>query len=55
MSAPSLAPRLTDILEAIEHIRSEMADVTIDAFEAIGASVGWWSAGSKLSRRPVVV
>ncbi len=34
MAAPSLAPRLTDILEAIEHIRSEMAGVTIDAFEA---------------------
>jgi uncharacterized protein with HEPN domain len=34
MGAPSLAPRLTDILEAIARIRSEMAGVTIDAFEA---------------------
>jgi uncharacterized protein with HEPN domain len=34
MGAPSLAPRLTDILEAIGRIRSEMAGVTIDAFEA---------------------
>ena len=34
MAASSLAPRLTDILEAIEHIHSEMAGVTIDAFEA---------------------
>ncbi len=34
MGTASLAPRLTDILEAIEHIRSEMAGVTIDAFEA---------------------
>jgi uncharacterized protein with HEPN domain len=34
MAVSSLAPRLTDILEAIEHIRSEMAGVTIDAFEA---------------------
>jgi uncharacterized protein with HEPN domain len=34
MAASSLAPRLNDILEAIEHIRSEMAGVTIDAFEA---------------------
>ncbi len=34
MAASSLAPRLTDILEAIGHIRSEMAGVTIDAFEA---------------------
>jgi uncharacterized protein with HEPN domain len=33
MAAPSLAPRLTDILDAIGHIRSEMAGVTIDAFE----------------------
>jgi uncharacterized protein with HEPN domain len=34
MAAASLAPRLTDILEAIERIRTEMAGVTIDAFEA---------------------
>jgi uncharacterized protein with HEPN domain len=34
MATSSLAPRLTDILEAIEHIRSETAGVTIDAFEA---------------------
>lgn len=34
MAASSLAPRLSDILEAIEHIRSEMAGVSIDAFEA---------------------
>ena len=34
MAASSFAPRLTDIVEAIEHIRSEMAGVTIEAFEA---------------------
>jgi uncharacterized protein with HEPN domain len=34
MAEPSLAPRLTDIIEAIEHIRSEMTGVSIDAFEA---------------------
>jgi uncharacterized protein with HEPN domain len=34
MAEPSLAPRLTDIIEAIEHIHSEMMGVTIDAFEA---------------------
>ncbi|HJU17640.1 MAG TPA: HepT-like ribonuclease domain-containing protein [Stellaceae bacterium] len=34
MAAPSLAPRLTDIIEAIENIRSETAGVTLDAFEA---------------------
>jgi uncharacterized protein with HEPN domain len=34
MAAASFAPRLTDIIEAIEHIRSEMAGVTIEAFEA---------------------
>lgn len=33
MAASSLAPRLTDILEAIERIRIEMAGVTIEAFE----------------------
>jgi uncharacterized protein with HEPN domain len=34
MAAPSLAPRLTDILEAIERIRAEMAGVPIEVFEA---------------------
>ena len=34
MAGPSLAPRLTDIVEAIEHIRGETAGVTLDAFEA---------------------
>jgi uncharacterized protein with HEPN domain len=34
MPEPSLAARLTDIVEAIEHIRSEMIGVSIDAFEA---------------------
>jgi uncharacterized protein with HEPN domain len=29
-----LDPRLTDIIEAIEHIRGEMTGVTLDAFEA---------------------
>jgi uncharacterized protein with HEPN domain len=33
MSARSFALRLTDITEAIEHIRSEMVGVTLDAFE----------------------
>jgi uncharacterized protein with HEPN domain len=33
VAGPSLAPRLTDIVEAIEHIRSETAGVTLDAFE----------------------
>jgi uncharacterized protein with HEPN domain len=34
MAASSPAPRLTDILDAIERIHAEMAGVTIDAFEA---------------------
>jgi hypothetical protein len=34
MAASSLAPRLTDILEAIGRIRSEMAGVSIEVFEA---------------------
>ena len=34
MDARSPAARLTDIIEAIEHLRNEMAGVTIDAFEA---------------------
>ena len=33
MAPPSPVPRLTDIIEAIELIRSEMADVTLEAFE----------------------
>lgn len=34
MAVSSLAPRLTDILDAIERIRAEMSSVSIDAFEA---------------------
>ena len=34
MAAPALAPRLTDIVEAIENIHREMAGVSLDAFEA---------------------
>jgi len=33
MALPSPVPRLTDIVEAIEFIRSEMAGVTLQAFE----------------------
>jgi len=33
MAARSLIPRLTDIVEASELIRGEMAGVTLDAFE----------------------
>jgi hypothetical protein len=33
VAARFLVPRLTDIIEAIEHIRTEMTDVTLDAFE----------------------
>ena len=33
MAKPSPVPRLTDIIEAIELIRSEMAGVTLNAFE----------------------
>jgi uncharacterized protein with HEPN domain len=34
VNTPSLTPRLTDIVEAIAHIDSEMAGVDLDAFEA---------------------
>jgi hypothetical protein len=34
---------LTDIVEAIEIVRDEVADVTLAAFDAIGASAGWLS------------
>jgi uncharacterized protein with HEPN domain len=34
MAVSSPAPRLTDILDAIGRIRTEMAGVSIDAFEA---------------------
>jgi hypothetical protein len=33
MATPGPVPRLTDIVEAIELIRSEMAGVTLQAFE----------------------
>lgn len=33
MNASSALPRLTDIIEAIELIRAEMAGVTLQAFE----------------------
>jgi uncharacterized protein with HEPN domain len=33
MADHTLIPRLTDIIEAIERIRSVVADVTLDAFE----------------------
>jgi uncharacterized protein with HEPN domain len=34
MAERTLIPRLTDIIEAIERIRSIITDVTLDAFEA---------------------
>ena len=34
MAASSLAVRLADIIEAVERVRSETADVTLEAFEA---------------------
>lgn len=48
MRTPSPIARLTDIIEAVELIRSEIAGVTLDALEA-GASVGWSSAALKSS------
>jgi uncharacterized protein with HEPN domain len=33
MAAPSAVPRLSDIIEAIELIRSETTDLTLDALE----------------------
>ena len=33
MAEPSPVPRLTDIIKAVELIRSEMAGVTLKAFE----------------------
>jgi len=34
VQAPSPIPRLTDIIEAIQHIRAETTGVPLDAFEA---------------------
>ena len=34
MAGPSPIPRLTDIIEAVQLIRSEMAEVTLQSFEA---------------------
>jgi hypothetical protein len=33
MTARSLIPRLTDIIEAIERIRGELGDLPLEAFE----------------------
>ena len=53
MAAPSPIPRLTDIIEAIELIRSEMTGVTLEAFET-DRRKRWLasSAALKLSRKP---
>jgi hypothetical protein len=51
--ARSNIPRLTGIVEAIELIRSEMAGVALEAFDA-DISQRWLpSAASRSSRRPV--
>jgi hypothetical protein len=52
MAASSHVPRLTDILEAIEHIRAEMAGVSIDPFEADWRSPfeGWFAALARLGQ-----
>jgi hypothetical protein len=55
MAASSLAPRLTDILEAIEHIRSETQALRSTPSKPIGASAGWWNAASKSCRRRAVI
>ena len=34
MAARSLIPRVFDIVEAIERVRSVMSDITLEAFEA---------------------
>jgi hypothetical protein len=34
VAARSLIPRLSDMIEAIEHINSEVTSLTLDAFEA---------------------
>jgi hypothetical protein len=52
MTATSLAARLTDIIEAIEHIRGEMAGVTIDAFEADWRKRWLVERGWRSFRRP---
>ena len=44
MPESSPIARLTDIVEAAELIRDEMAEVTLDAFETDRASAGSWGA-----------
>jgi hypothetical protein len=55
MAAPSPVPRLADIIEAVELIRSEMAGVTLEAFEPDKPSAGWSSAELKSSPRPAAI
>jgi hypothetical protein len=54
-ATPSLAPRLTDILDAIERIRAEMGACRSRPSRPIGASAGWWSAASKSFPRQAAV
>jgi hypothetical protein len=55
MAAPSLTPRLTDMVEAIEHIPSEMAGVTIDAFEADWRTHWLVERGEKASQKQAAI
>ena len=45
MARRAATPRLRDIIDAIDHVRSETEGVTLEMFEAdTGAGAGWWNA-----------
>jgi hypothetical protein len=54
MAKPSPVPRLTDIIEAIELIRGEMAGVTLDSFESDRHKRWLIERGIELSQKPAV-
>ena len=55
MTERIVAPRLADIIEAIERIRRVLDGVTLEAFEQNWESAGWLSAELKPFPKRIVI
>lgn len=55
MTERIVAPRLADIIEAIERIRCVLDGVTLEAFEQNWENAGWLSAELKSFPKRVVI
>jgi len=55
MTERIVAPRLADIIEAIERIRHVLDGVTLEALSRIGKSAGWLSAELKSFPKRAVI